>query len=77
MITAAWTRCRWGELAGLRRDHVDARHRTISIDADTGALHESTHQLWLGPPKTPASARTISLPRFLAVNVGRDCCTVR
>lgn len=66
IITAAWTGCRWGELTGLQRDHVDLCHRTITIDPDTGALHESTHKLWLGPPKTPASARTITLPRFLA-----------
>jgi integrase len=45
VITAAWTGCRWGELAGLQR--------------------ESAHGLWLGPPKTPASARTITLPPFL------------
>jgi hypothetical protein len=42
------------------------RRRTITIDPDTGALHESAHRLWLGPPKTPASARTITLPHFLA-----------
>jgi integrase len=66
VITAAWTGCRWGELAGLQRDHVDLRRRTITIDPGTGALHESKHRLWLGPPKTPASARTITLPRFLA-----------
>jgi integrase len=65
VITAAWTGCRWGELAGLQRNHVDLRRRTITIDPDAGALHESKHQLWLGPPKTPASARTITLPRFL------------
>jgi integrase len=66
IITAAWTGCRWGELAGLQRHRVDVRRRTITIDPDTSALHESAHQLWLGPPKTPASARTITLPRFLA-----------
>lgn len=65
VITAAWTGCRWGELAGLQRDHVNLRRRTITIDPDTGALHESQHRLWLGPPKTLASARTITLPRFL------------
>jgi integrase len=65
VITTAWTGCRWGEIAGLQRDHVDLNHGTITIDPDTGALHESAHQLWLGPPKTPASARTITLPPFL------------
>jgi integrase len=66
VITAAWTGCRWGEITGLQRDHVDLRRGVITIDPDYGALHESAaHGLWLGPPKTPASARTITLPQFL------------
>ena len=70
LITAAWTGARWGELAGLHRDrvHLDPVHPDrghLSIDPEVGALHESAHRLWLGPPKTPASARTISLPPFL------------
>lgn len=69
VITAAWTGCRWGELVGLQRDHLllDAHrnHGELVIDPDIGALHESGHQLWLGPPKTPASARTITLPPLL------------
>jgi integrase len=66
VITAAWTGCRWGELTGLQRDHVDLIRGVIVIDPDYGALHESgAHGLWLGPPKTPASARTITLPPFL------------
>lgn len=56
----------WGEVTGLQRDHVDLRRGVITIDPDYGALHESAaHGLWLGPPKTPASARTITLPPFL------------
>lgn len=65
VITAAWTGCRWGEVAGLHRDELDLDRGTITIDPDIGALHESARQLWLGPPKTPASARTIMLPHFL------------
>jgi integrase len=66
VITAAWTGCRWGELTGLQPDHVDLARGVIVIDPDYGALHESgAHGLWLGPPKTPASARTITLPPFL------------
>lgn len=53
VITAAWTGCRWGELAGLQRDHIDLIRGIIVIDPESGALHESTHGLWLGPPKTP------------------------
>ncbi len=66
VITAAWTGCRWGELTGLQRDHVHLDRGTIVIDPDHGALHEScAHGLWLGPPKTVSSARTITLPPFL------------
>jgi integrase len=71
VITAAWTGCRWGELAGLQRDHVHLDRGVIVIDPEFGALHESAHGLWLGPPKTPASARTITLPPFL-VELLRD-----
>lgn len=65
VITTAWTGCRWSELAGLQRNHVHLDRGAIVIDPEIGALHESAHGLWLGPPKTPASARTISLPPFL------------
>jgi integrase len=65
IITAAWTGCRWGELTGLHRDNLDLDASTLTIDPLIGALHESTHERWLGPPKTTASARTITLPPFL------------
>ncbi|MGW4214800.1 tyrosine-type recombinase/integrase [Lentzea sp. NPDC004789] len=65
IITAAWTGCRWGELTGLRRDNVDLDRGVLIIDPRTGALHESAHTRWLGSPKTPSSARTITLPPFL------------
>jgi integrase len=35
------------------------------VDAVSGALHESAHRVWEGPPKTAASARWIALPPFL------------
>jgi hypothetical protein len=52
-------------MAGLQRDRVDLRRGVITIDPEVGCLHESAHGLWLGPPKTPSSARTIQLPPFL------------
>lgn len=68
MITAAWTGARWGELTGLHRDHThlppDGTGYLI-IDPRVGALHEVDGQLFLGPPKTAESARTIALPPFL------------
>jgi integrase len=69
LITAAWTGARWGELTGLQRHnlHLDPRSDTgrLVIDPRIGALHEVGAQIYLGPPKTAESARTISLPPFL------------
>ncbi|WP_157984843.1 site-specific integrase [Lentzea terrae] len=65
IITAGWTGCRWGELTGLLRDNIDLGRGTLTIDPRTGALHEGAHTRWLGSPKTPSSARTITLPPFL------------
>jgi integrase len=65
-ITAAYTGLRWGELAGLQwiRTYLDDDPR-IEIDPKFGALHEVRGRLELGPPKTPASVRTVHLPPFL------------
>ena len=65
IITAGWTGCRWGELAGLHRRNVDLHRGVITVDAWHGALHESNGQRWIGPPKTASSARRIHLPPFL------------
>ena len=69
IITAAWTGARWGELTGLQRPNLhlhDDNTGHLVIDPNHGALHESSGgRLWLGPPKTIESARTITLPPFL------------
>jgi len=68
IITAAYTGLRWGELTGLQWANVALDrypYATITVDPDTGALHELAGGLELGPPKTPASARTVHLPPFL------------
>jgi integrase len=65
VITTGWTGARWGEMTGLHRTNTHLDDGCIVIDPDTGCLHESTHRMWLGPTKTPASARTITLPPFL------------
>ncbi|MFL6140695.1 MAG: tyrosine-type recombinase/integrase [Labedaea sp.] len=67
IVTAAWTGCRWGELAALQRHNTHPDDRVLVIDPDIGGLKESAHRQWLGPPKTAASTRTITLPAFLAV----------
>ncbi|WP_156960549.1 tyrosine-type recombinase/integrase [Amycolatopsis taiwanensis] len=65
VITAAWTGCRWGELAGLHHSQLDLDHGVLTIDPFLGALHECGHRRWLGPPKRPSAARRITLPPFL------------
>jgi integrase len=65
IITGAWTGARWGELTGLQRVNTHLDDGVIVIDPLVGALHESGSRLWLGPPKTAASVRTITLPPFL------------
>jgi integrase len=66
--TAGWTGARWGELTSLQRRHLhlfDDDTGYFDIDPDTGALHEDNQgNLWLGPPKTPESARRVHLAPF-------------
>lgn len=66
IVTAAYTGLRWGELTGLQWTRVDTTNGEIRIDARDGALHEVGGRLTLGPPKTPASVRTVHLPPFLS-----------
>jgi integrase len=65
IVTAGWTGCRWGELAGLHRANLRLEEDRLIVDGELGALHEGCHGQWLGPPKTASSARTVSLPPFL------------
>ncbi|HET9143307.1 tyrosine-type recombinase/integrase [Actinophytocola sp.] len=65
IVTAGWTGCRWGELAGLHRAKLRLDEGCLIVDGELGALHESCHGRWLGPPKTASSARSVSLPPFL------------
>lgn len=79
VITGAYTGMRWGELAGLAWDNVllDQEIPEIRVHKDTGALHEVNGRLWLGEPKTRASARTIALPPFLAALLTANRATTR
>lgn len=65
ILTAAYTGMRWGELAGLARTNTHLGDGLLTVHADVGALHEVGGTLYLGPPKTPDSARTVHLPPFL------------
>ncbi len=65
IVTAAWTGMRWGEIAGLQRSNLHLDTGLLVIDRYVGGLHESSERMWLGPPKTAASIRVVSLPPFL------------
>ncbi len=69
VITAAYTGMRWGELSGLDRDNVNLQKGTIYVHPEVGALHEVGGKLYLGPPKTADSVRTVDLPPFLTARL--------
>jgi integrase len=68
-IVAAYTGLRWGELAGLRVGDLDMLRRRLTVHS---ALIEASGQIpFLGPPKSKASGRTISLPGFVVETLAR------
>jgi len=71
VLTAAYTGLRWGELAGLQRTNLDLPHADLYVHPDTGALHEISGTLFLGPPKPPTPYATSRCPRFWSTCSGR------
>ncbi|MGH8923573.1 MAG: tyrosine-type recombinase/integrase [Acidimicrobiia bacterium] len=54
---------RWGEVAGLRVGHVDVFRRTVTVaEQVTRGAHGASA---IGPPKSRASRRTVSMPKEL------------
>ena len=58
---AAWCQLRRGELLGLERRDADLLHGTIRIERTANYVKG----LQLGPPKTEAGVRTVSVPPHL------------
>lgn len=67
VVTAAYLGLRWGELAGLRTERVDLLRRRVSV---VEQLTEVNGRLELGPPKTDAGRRSVSVPAFLVDLLG-------
>ena len=67
MLLAVFCSLRWGELAALRRKHIDASAGLIRIDAAVVELVDGS--LVTGPPKSPAGVRWVSIPPFLLSDV--------
>jgi len=66
VLTAAFTGCRFGELAALRLGRLDLLHRTLRVEE---TVSEVGGQLHYGPPKTRASVRTVVLPKALVAEL--------
>ncbi len=62
VLTAAYSGARFGELAGLGRQHYEPLKRTIRIERN---LSEVRGHLTFGETKTRASRRPISIPSWL------------
>lgn len=60
---AAMTGCRWGELVALRRHRVDPLHGRLQIVEQLVEV-EGGH-ISVGPPKTSAGVRQVSIPPHL------------
>jgi integrase len=61
IFTAAYSGCRWGELAALRVERLDVQNRTLDVFE---SLSEPNGQIVIGPTKTGAR-RTVVIPGFL------------
>ena len=59
---AAWCHLRVGEVLGLERRDMDLLHARIKVER---TAHEVGGHLELGPPKTAAGLRTVSVPPHL------------
>jgi hypothetical protein len=74
IVTAAWTGMRWSEVAGLQRANLYLDGRAggrLRVGSEMSVVHETAHRVWLGPPKTMASSRSIALPPFLTALLRR------
>lgn len=64
VYSAVYLGCRWGELVGLNRSHLNLLKREVRI---VGELEEVTGgPRYVEETKTSASRRTLSMPPFLA-----------
>lgn len=63
VLAAAYTGMRFGELAALRIQSFDPLRKQVRVE---GTATEVSGEIIFGPPKTAASRRTLSIPRFLS-----------
>jgi integrase len=59
VLVAAFGGLRWGELVGLRRERIDLERGTVTV---VEQLVEVNGAFSVGPPKSAAGRRTVTLP---------------
>ena len=67
ILPAAFCGLRWGELAALRRKHIDVSAGLTRVEAAVVEL--TTGALVTGPPKSLADIRWVTIPPFLLADV--------
>jgi integrase len=66
VLVAAFGGLRWGELAGLRRKRVDLEAGTVTVAEQ---LVEVNGAFSVGPPKSAAGRRTVTLPAAVVASL--------
>lgn len=73
VLFATFTGLRFGELRALRRDRLDLLHKTVHVVEQYQEL--SSGELVLGPPKTDAGRRTVTIPDVLITDLEKHLAT--
>ena len=83
VLLATYGSLRWGELTALTRQRIDLTAGTVNVVEQ--ALELASGQHLLGPPKTDAGRRVVTLPAFVVdeladhldtyVEPGPDACS--
>jgi integrase len=67
VLIATFASLRWGEATALRRKDVDLRKGTVRVRA--AYAERSNGELVLGPPKSRAGLRTVSIPAVIITDL--------
>jgi integrase len=67
VLLAVFCSLRWGELAALRRRHIDLASGTVHVEVSVAELTDGS--LVTGPPKSLAGKRVVSIPAFLLADI--------
>ena len=69
VLLATYATLRYGELFGLQRKHIDLGRRLVMVEQQVS--HLASGELVIGPPKTAAGRRVVSLPKSLIPEIQR------